>query len=269
MINNHNKKTHIWQNKFFFFLLLIANNLITQQSPSQGELNEKLVSFCPWPGHPPANPKELETVLVQGADPNYIINPYAKETLLDKIASNDAHNEHIKILINHCKHTNQQLKVGDALHHTVCCAAILNATALLEASADVNAFTFHYDTPLQLLILYSTDTALCNIRETPEWPIRLQMVKLFLDHGARIDILPEKKRTGDLCSPLQLALNKKLPEFVQLFRQKIAEPEYKKLRELKTSHSDSYISLLPLDLLQELSYMMSNDEFLLQQKGRP
>lgn len=254
--------------KFLILLVLFTNFLNAQEHSTQQELNQQLISFVPVPMHQPGTAQELETLLSKGADPNYFVDPYHRETLLERLCPRDKYNEHVKVLISHCKKTNQPLRMGQALHFTVCCnASILNLATLLEAGADVNTFTDYYNTPLQLLILYSQDSYQKIMRESPEWPIRLKMAKLLIDKGARMDMVPANKKIGDVCSPIQLAMNKNLPEFVELFRKKIAEADYSKLLTLKTT--DSFFSLLPTDLFQEIAFMMSNDEFTAQQKGRP
>lgn len=247
-----------------YILVLSTVPVVGQQTPPfLQELNSKLVEFCPWPGHPAAPASELEMLLRQGADPNYLINPYEQETLIDRIAADDGLNEHVQVLINHCKLTNQSLKMNEALRRTVFSAAILNATSICTSGVDLNSSTVFYDTALDLLILYSAH----NREPATTWANRLKMAKLFIDHGARMDFIPAKKRPGSV-SQIQLAVDNQLPEFVELFRAKIAENEFKKLHTLKTLHPDSYISLLPLDLLQELSCKITHEEFLLQQKGK-
>lgn len=256
--------------KIFVLLVLVANLLSAQEPLPQDKLNQQLLSFVPVPMRQPGAAQELEDLLSKGADPNYFVNPYRRETLLEKLCHDDKYNGHIKVLISHCQQTHRVLRMGEALHKTVCCyASISNLTALLEAGADPNALTDNYNTPLQLLILYSTDSYGKIMRESPEWPTRLQMAKLLIDKGARMDIVPANKKIGDICSPIQLAMNKNFPEFVELFRKKIAESDRHKLHTLKTRHSDTYVALLPMELLQEISYMMSNGEFEAQKMGRP
>lgn len=259
----------------FYLPLILFPSIHAQQPPNTNELNHRLAQM--W--HKPGTPETLTQLLDQGANPNFIIDTYYDDTLLDKLAYNDTHNELLKILIARNSRINKQKFQGNygtyssnssALHHAAIGGAPQNTLALLNAGADIHSHTSFYDTPLHLLIQYAQSAKLSESRKPLEWPLFLETAKIFIAHGARLDIAAgkEKPRPQANSSPLQLVINLDLPEFVELFRKKIAEVTSNNLHELQQTH-DNYVSLLPIDLLPEISYMLSNDEFIAQQKGRP
>lgn len=265
--------------KFLILLALFANFLNAQEHQPNNELNQQLSQHF-WivqKDKQVGTPQELSQLLAQGADPNYRVDPHYDDTLLDKLAYNDKYHEHLQILIAHGSRINKRKYEGafgtycmhsNALHHAAIGGAPQNALALLNAGADVHAVTTFGDTPLHLLIKYAK-YAYNSEKRSEKWPRFVTTAQILINNGTRMDIATGEKEPEAASSPIQLAINVGLPELVELFRKKIAGPEYQTLQSLKNSGTNTYFSLLPSGLLQEISYIISNEEFLAQQQGNP
>lgn len=258
--------------KLFIFLILATLSLAAQQIPIIDDLNYELSQRFWVVSHDKTigTPQELEELLIQGADPNHIVDRHNQATLLDKFSCNDKFHEHVKILITHNAQINKQTDEGGPLHHAASKGALKNALALLNAHANVNATTSFYDTPLHLLITSAELATLFEKKSTTEFSFLLQTAQVLIDRGARMDIAknPNANPPATRVSPLQLAINLDIPELIALFRKKIAAPSFTLLQQAQ-SIKVLYLSLLPVELLPEISYMLSNEEFIAQQKGRP
>ena len=235
------------QKKLYFFLCslgVMPVSACATQPPIKNELNSQLRSF--WFNAQNGTAYALAELLARGADPNYIVDRDHQETLLDKLAYNDEYSEHVKVLIANKATINKPadfVRHSSPLHHTAVGGAPQNARALLRAGAQIDAFTTFYSTPLHLLILYAESAKNSEKRNPIEWPLYLETAQVLVDHGARLDVASRGDKPRQTQSPIMLAIRNGLPEFVTIFRKKIAATDYKKLHEVSVSNV-TYISLL-------------------------
>lgn len=223
-------------------------------------LGEQLNKLC-WPNDPSdcwpilPNLQEIELLLKAGANPNIEVDKESKECLLHKCAYDDYYNPLAALLLKYDAYTRKgNSREQTPLHIAAAQGAVGNVKLFLQVM-HVNSRFISSDTPL-----HSLAKNLIVLRPI-DHKKHLEIAKLLLDAGADVTDANDKGETPiTIISSKFLEHYPPIHEFHYLFRKKMAQSLLENLRSMRQEKA-YYFSLLPIELIEQLSLYGTNKEY--------
>lgn len=251
----------IFMKRFFYALPIIALTFSTQATSAMQwnvEASAKLKNM-PLEAIYDSTQK-IEQLLQEGADPDVLIFPNLKETLLHNAAEYESCSALVELLLRYGASYHQKNAFFRTPLYIACVTgASKNVGLLLQAGASIKDMcednkSDSIESALAAL-LYLARIAKMENGEMP-WGY-LKVAKLLLDaEGDTIN--PGNGLIWHKHTNAELARRLELPEFDLLFRKNVAKKLY---QELRAFPQNNYIKCLPNELVQEVTLFATNEEY--------